>query len=187
MKPHPKPRRALGPALIAGAALLCVGCAEELGPVPMPVARVRGVVREGDRPLRGGWIEFIPTGGTIGNLRSARLAPDGSFDADGVAVGVNAIRVVDAPIEAAAHVMLFAQPELKWAAIVRGSDGRVSASAPARLFIPFSSPIRRAVAAEAAAPLDVDVVAEAVKFREERNRSMAVLPPATETETGEAP
>src|SRR5207253_905083 len=90
------PRLAMPRALlILSLGLLVTGCSEELGPVPMRVSRVRGVVREGSRPVSGGWIEFFPVDGTIGNLRSARLRADGSFDADGVAVGVNLIRLVN--------------------------------------------------------------------------------------------
>src|SRR5947209_4945853 len=92
MNPARSIASALRSALLIGAALLPVGCSEELGPVPMPVARVHGVVTEGHRPVAGGWIEFMPVDGTVGNLRSARLEPDGSFAADRVAVGVNAIR-----------------------------------------------------------------------------------------------
>jgi hypothetical protein len=65
----------------------------------MPVARVKGVVKEGRQAVGGGWIEFIPVDGTIGKLRSARLNADGSFEATRVAVGVNAVRIVNARIE----------------------------------------------------------------------------------------
>ena len=58
---------------ILGLGLLLTGCGEELGPVPMKVVQVRGVVREGARRLSGGWVEFFPVNGTVGNLRSARL------------------------------------------------------------------------------------------------------------------
>src|SRR5438132_13339166 len=83
--------------LFVGLGLLSAGCAEELGPVPLRVARVQGVVRERGRPVSGGWIEFVPVDGTVGNLRSARLHQDGSFEADRVAVGTNLIRLVNAP------------------------------------------------------------------------------------------
>ncbi|HKI20908.1 MAG TPA: hypothetical protein VKA15_23655, partial [Isosphaeraceae bacterium] len=63
---------------------------------------VRGVVTEGRRPVGGGWIEFVPVDGTIGKLRSARLNADGSFEAKGVAVGVNLVRIVSARIESPA-------------------------------------------------------------------------------------
>lgn len=136
---------------LAAAAMLAAGCDEELGPVPMPVARVRGVVKEGDRPVGGGWIEFLPVEGTIGNLRSARLRADGTFDADGVAIGTNAIRLVNA-------------------AMSPGYRG---------LFGAFSSPIRRVVVADPSGPLTIDLVAEAIQYQEKRSRIMAGAPAAT--------
>ena len=63
------------------------GCSEELGPEHMPVARVKGFVKEGVRPVSEGWIEFIPVDGTVGNLCSARLHADGSFEAEHVRGG----------------------------------------------------------------------------------------------------
>ena len=89
----------LGIMLLMGIALFLVGCARTLGPVPMPMARVRGVVHDGNGPVSGGWIEFMPVDGTVGNLRSARLGPDGSFDAEGVPVGEVAIRLVNDRID----------------------------------------------------------------------------------------
>src|SRR5215212_6208285 len=79
---------------LAGLSWLGLGCGEELGPEPMPTARVAGRVRIGDRPVRGGWVEFMPVEGTVGRLRSAPLGPDGRFADDRVAVGTNAIRLV---------------------------------------------------------------------------------------------
>jgi hypothetical protein len=128
---------------IVGLGLLLTGCGEELGPVPMRVARVRGVVREGPRPLSGGWIEFLPVDGTVGNLRSARLRSDGSFEADGVAVGENLIRLVNAHIE---------------------SPGA------AQFFSSYQSPIRRVISEQAATPIDVDLVAEAIRFQATQER-----------------
>jgi hypothetical protein len=142
----------------------------------MPVTRVRGVVKTGDRPLLGGWIEFIPTDGTVGKLRSARVRPDGTFDVDRVATGTNAIRLVDAPIDSTAYLPLFAS--LRWAALARADGGRVGPKSPARLFIPFASPIRRLIIADASAPIDVDVVAEAIKFQAEQSRVRAGTPSA---------
>jgi hypothetical protein len=146
MSPARSTARALRCALLIAAALLPAGCAEELGPVPMPVARVHGVLTEGHRAISGGWIEFIPVDGTVGNLRSARLEPDGSFDADGVAVGVNAIRLVDAPIESPAH---------------------------GRLFSTYASPIRRAISADPSQTFHIDLVEEAIRAREKRSRGPA--------------
>src|SRR5213082_863800 len=112
--------------LIVGLGLFSAGCSEELGPVPLRVARVQGVVREGGRPVSGGWIEFFPVDGTVGNLRSARLHPDGSFEVDRVAVGTNLIRLVNAPI---------GLPELS------------------RLFSSYHSPIRRVITEQPGEPM----------------------------------
>jgi hypothetical protein len=73
------------------------GCREELGPLSFPTTRVVGVVRDGGRPIRGGWIEFVPIEATIGNFRSAPIGPDGRFEATGVAVGLNLIGLVNLP------------------------------------------------------------------------------------------
>jgi hypothetical protein len=77
--------------------VLAAGCAEELGPERRVTTRVTGVVREGARPVGGGWVEFWPTDGTVGDLRSAPIGPDGRFDADGVAVGRNRVGLVAVP------------------------------------------------------------------------------------------
>jgi hypothetical protein len=127
---------------IAGLSLGLTGCAEELGPVPMRVARVRGVVREGSRPVSGGWIEFFPVDGTIGNLRSARLRADGSFDADGVAVGKNLIRLVNAKME----------------------------SPLAYRFRSFASPIRRQIPQPGGEPITVDLFEETLRVQTTRSR-----------------
>jgi hypothetical protein len=85
---------------LAALAGLALGCGEELGPEPMPTARAAGRVRVGDRPVRGGWVEFLPVDGTVGLLRSAPVNPDGTFADDRVAVGTVAIRLVDPTAEA---------------------------------------------------------------------------------------
>ncbi len=114
------------------------GCAKVLGPERMPVTALSGVVTEGRRPVGGGWIEFIPVDGTIGKLRSARLNADGSFEAKGVAVGVNLIRIVSAPIESPAI---------------------------ARLVGSFASPIRRVASEEDRQPLAIDLLDETMRFQ----------------------
>jgi hypothetical protein len=73
---------------------LVPGCSEELGPVPIASTRVTGVVLEGKRPVRGGFIDFVPIDGAVGNLRSAPIGADGRFAVDGVAIGSNAIGLV---------------------------------------------------------------------------------------------
>ncbi len=78
--------------------ILVSGCAEEIGPRSKPTVSISGrVTAQGGRPVGGGWIEFLPVDGTVGDLRSARLKPDGTFEADRVARGSNAIRLVDPP------------------------------------------------------------------------------------------
>jgi len=104
----------------------------------MPVTTVTGVVTEGRNRVGGGWIEFIPVDGTVGKLRSASLKPDGSFEATGVAVGVNLVRIVGARIESPA---------------IAGLVGR------------FGSPIRRVVSAVDHQPLAIDLIDEAVRFQ----------------------
>ncbi len=114
------------------------GCGKVRGPERMPVTDVRGVVNEGRRPVGGGWIEFIPVDGTIGKLRSARLNDDGSFEATGVAVGVNLVRFVGA---------------------------RIESPAIARLVGNFASPIRRVISEEDRQPLAIDLLDETVRFQ----------------------
>src|SRR5262249_9533599 len=125
---------------------LTLGCSEELGPIPLRVTRVRGVARQGLQPLSKGWIEFIPVEGTVGNLRSARLRSDGSFETDKVAVGKNLIRFVTAPIESKAMAGLF------------GS---------------FASPIRRVIPEQPGEPLDIDLYQEVIRFQGARSRAAA--------------
>jgi hypothetical protein len=85
--------------VVLPALVLCAsGCAEELGPERMVTTRVTGVVREGLNPVQKGFIEFSPTGGTVGNLASAPIRPDGTFVADAVAVGKNRVGIVAAPL-----------------------------------------------------------------------------------------
>ncbi len=94
--------------------------------------RVTGVVRVGDRPVDGGWIEFIPVDGTIGNIRTAPLAPDGSFEATRVAVGTNIVGLAHAPIT------------------LPGGH----------LFETFRSPLRRDIPAGMSTHLSIDLLAE---------------------------
>jgi hypothetical protein len=82
-------------SLLAVSILLALGCREELGPEPMPTARVTGKVHIRATPVGGGWIEFYPTEGTVGKVRSAPLRPDGTFEADRVSVGRNAIQIAN--------------------------------------------------------------------------------------------
>lgn len=92
-RPRWRPPRAFAPGLLL-LATLPVGCAEELGPEPMETTTVAGRVLLGGRPVGECWIEFLPTDGTVGRLRSAPVDAAGRFTADGVARGAVAIRVV---------------------------------------------------------------------------------------------
>lgn len=76
---------------------LMASCSEELPRPAAKLARVSGRIIEGTRSVGGGWIEFVPVDGTLGRLRSAPIAADGSFSADGVGVGPNSIGLVDIP------------------------------------------------------------------------------------------
>src|SRR4051812_3025916 len=120
---------------LAGLALLAAGCREELGPVPKPTTSVRGFVRAGGKAVGGGWIEFLPVEGTVGDFRSAPIGPDGSFAADRVAVGVNQIGVV----AATADRLL------------------------ARRFQTYRSPIRRAIPGGPSTVLNLDLIEEAIR------------------------
>jgi hypothetical protein len=134
---------------IAASALLVIGCGDAMGPVPLRLVPVRGVVREGRRPLSGGWIEFFPVDGTVGNLRSAHIRSDGSFEAEGIAVGKNLIRLVNARIESPVAAQLFAS---------------------------YQSPIRRVISERVGTPIDVDLVEEAIRFRETQARQARAEP-----------
>jgi hypothetical protein len=127
---------AVGSIAIVSVALGISGCSEELGPESMPVTRVNGSVTEGGRPLSRGWVEFFPVDGTVGNLRSAQIRSDGSFETDGVAIGQNLIRLVNAGI--------------------RKDFG---------IFGTFHSPIRRIVPAQPGEPLRIELVDEAIRFQ----------------------
>ncbi|HEV3120841.1 MAG TPA: hypothetical protein VGY53_03010 [Isosphaeraceae bacterium] len=82
--------------LAALSALALSGCANELGPEPMPTVRVVGRVHIRGAPVGPGWIEFNPVDGTIGLLRVAQIAADGTFVADRVSLGKNAIQIAPA-------------------------------------------------------------------------------------------
>ena len=53
---------------------LAAGCAEELGPTKKVLVDVSGRVRLGATPVSGGWVEFIPIDGAVGDVRAARRA-----------------------------------------------------------------------------------------------------------------
>jgi hypothetical protein len=145
--------------LLASLGCWTSGCSEELGPEDPPVAHVKGRVTEAGRPVSGGWIEFFPVDGCVGNLRSARLRPDGSFDADKVAVGLNLIRLVNTSI---------------------------SSAEAARLFGQYRSPIRRTIPAQPGGPVVIDLLDEALLFKSTQKRPVLPEPPKTDAKPGES-
>jgi len=115
---------------------LLSGCREELGPERFVTADVTGKIVVGGRPIDKGWIEFLPVEGTVGRLRSAPIRPDGTFEAERVAVGWNQVGLVNVPLV-----------------------GDLS-----RTFHPLSSPIRRKIAASGGA-IEIDLLVEYQKER----------------------
>jgi hypothetical protein len=123
---------------VAMAVVSAAGCREELGPVSFATTRVTGVVREGGRPLGGGWIEFMPVDGTVGNLRSAPIGRDGRFEATKVAVGRHLVGFVAAPI---------GRPDVR------------------QRFEGPNSPIRLAIPPGRATNLDIDLLEETLRHQ----------------------
>ena len=118
--------------------LVGFGCDSALGPERFRTVKVSGRIVEGRDPVKGGWIEFIPVDGTIGNQRSARIQADGWFEADKVAIGENALRLVNAPIHLPGGTQLFGA---------------------------FTTPVRRVISEHQAAPLKIDLIEEAVRYQ----------------------
>lgn len=113
------------------------GCREELGRDPFVTTRVTGTVRLGSKPVEGGWIEFAPFDGAVGTLRSAPIRPDGTFEADAVAVGTNSVAIVGASLPSPYRQRFDALP----------------------------TPIRRVIPAGASATLDVNLLEELVLWQ----------------------
>lgn len=152
--PRPRPGSAFAARrrwLVAVAAWSAIGagCAEELGPIPKPTARVTGRVRVGALPVGGGWVEFLPVDGTVGDLRSAPIRPDGTFEGDRVAVGLNAIRLVNPP---------------------RTLPG-------GRLFLDFNGPLRRTIP-DGSSALEIDLRAKLFRYSERAGRAQSHDPAA---------
>ena len=122
---------------IAILAALAGGCKEELGPEQFKTTRVTGFVHEGIHPVGGGWIEFAPVGGTTGDIRSAPLRPDGTFDAGKVPVGRNVVGFVQSNINM--------------------PGGKA-------FFHTFRSPIRRDIPANSTVRLDINLLEEAIRY-----------------------
>jgi magnesium transporter len=148
--------RVLGSAILAMSSMI-LGCSEELDPEHPATSTVDGVVRVGNTPVGGGWIEFDPVEGTAGNLRIARIRPDGSFQADRVPVGKVLVRLSQIPVLG-----------------VPGPAGPVSS----RVFGSFQSPIRRTIPDRSKVDLTIDLIEESARAglgrrggRRRRNRS----------------
>lgn len=86
------------PVSLACLLLAVSGCGRAWGPERMPTTTIRGRVLLDGRPIGPGWLEIVPIDGTKGRLRSAPLAADGSFVADGVPVGRVAVRLAGRPL-----------------------------------------------------------------------------------------
>jgi hypothetical protein len=135
-------RRTLVGLIALALSAVAPGCAEELGPEPMETTRVTGVVLEGGRPVRGGWIEFVPVEGTVGNMRSAPIGPGGRFTADRVPVGTNRIGLVAVPFS----------------------------TLPRGMFDTLGSQIERQIPPGLSSSLTLDVIDEAVRLRANQGR-----------------
>jgi magnesium transporter len=161
-------RRTHGRCLFAATLIsACLaGCSEELGPEQFTTTTVRGVVRVAGRPVPGGWVELSPAHGTRGNLRSARIGPDGTFRAEKVAVGA----------------ILLGFDNLRVGAIP-GPDGPV----PPYEFRLNRSPIRRDVPDRPEVELVIDLLDEVARSSAKkrrgnrRKRNRGVRRPSTAT------
>jgi magnesium transporter len=128
--------------LIVLASFTLLGCSEELGPERFPSVMVRGSVRVGDRPLGGGFISLVPAEGSRGNVRVAPIRPDGTFEADGVAVGRVIVRIDQVPVES-----------------IPTTSGPIPVVILERML--FDSPIRRTIPEGRDASLPIDLIEEA--------------------------
>jgi hypothetical protein len=70
-----------------------LGCSNAFHPPAIETTRVSGRVVEGGRPVRGGWIEFAPVDGTVGNMRAGPIGRDGRFIVHGAPVGLTRVGV----------------------------------------------------------------------------------------------
>jgi hypothetical protein len=127
--------------------LMASGCSEEIGPERPPTTRVEGTITIGGRPVTSGWVEFLPTEGTEGNLRTARISKDGTFSAGFVPVGRVAVAFADLRIPPIPTAL---GPVEAWS------------------FRFNTTPIRKSIPAGPKASLDLDLAAEAYAFRKQR-------------------
>jgi hypothetical protein len=139
--------RRSGRGLLASAALAgglaFPGCAEELGPEAIPHTRAEGVVLLSGRPVERGWVEFQPVDGTLGDITSTRLRPDGSFRFDRVPVGEVSVRLVDVPLGSTGAYWIFRN----------------------------NSPIRRSTQSPPGPSMTIEIVEELMRYRQAREGS----------------
>lgn len=133
---RPRPDRSIATAALAGF-LALAGCSEEWGPEVIPHTTAEGVVLVSGRPADRGWVEILPIDGTLGDLTSARLKPDGSFRFDRAPVGEVAIRLVDVPLGASTPLWVFRN----------------------------NSPIRRTTQSPPGPPMTIEMVEELIRYR----------------------
>lgn len=133
---RPGARRALESAALAGC-LALAGCAEELGPEIIPHTSASGVVLNSGRPLDRGWVELQPLDGTLGDLTSGRIRPDGTFHIARAPVGKVGIRLIDVPLESAGAYWIFRN----------------------------NTPIRRTTQSPPGPPMTIEVVEELMRYQ----------------------
>ncbi len=131
-----RPNRARAAAALAGC-LALVGCSEEWGPEAIPHTTAEGVVSYSGRPVDRGWVELMPIDGTLGDLTSARIGPDGSFRFDRAPVGELAVRLVDVPLGVSAPYWVFRN----------------------------NSPIRRTTQSPPGPPMTIEIVEELIRHQ----------------------
>ena len=122
------------------------GCADELGPEQFRTTKVTGKVRIGSTPVGGGFIEFLPVGGTVGLMRSGPIHPDGTFVVNRVPVGENAVGLFGGSLP-------------------RGFSVR---------FNTLSTPIRRTFRDAPSSTTDLDLLVEEVLYQKAAARSAVI-------------
>ncbi len=127
-----------------------LGCSEELGPERFPTTNVTGTLTIGQQPVTGGWLMIDPGTGVPGNLRIARIQPDGRFALDKVPVGRVIISIEQAPIGP-----------------ISSPYGMIGAAR----FDHFNSPIRREVPDHRDVNLPIDLIVEAAKLGQSPRRN----------------
>ena len=96
-----------------------------------------GRIHAGTKIYDGGWIEFLPTEGTVGVMRSGRIHRDGTFDIDRVALGTNSV----------------------------GIFGANFTREYSHMFDTLSTPIRRVISDCSSKSIDVDLMVEWARYQ----------------------